>query len=100
MWSSSKEYFVLAYDMQEDEASLYESIVEKYNESSKKITLHKLDLANSRNNICKSDKANISNDITALKLSIPTLLKVKDGKIEKSYTDYETIKKTLFSYVD
>ncbi len=97
---SESEYFVLAYDMQDESASLYESILERYDQSSKKITVHKLDLANSRNNICKSDSLVLSNDITKLKLSEPTLLKIKDSKIENSYTDYETIKNTLYSYVD
>lgn len=97
---TESEYFVLAYEMSEDEASLYESLLERYNNSSKKIPLHKLDLGNSRNNICKSDSLNISNDITKLKLSVPSLIKVKDGKITESYSDYEKIKNTLYSYVD
>ena len=41
--------------MQEDNASLYQSIIEKYNSSSRKISLYQLDLSNSRNNICLSD---------------------------------------------
>ncbi len=97
---NESEYFVLAYEMSEDEANLYESMLEGYNNSSKKIPLHKLDLGNSRNNICKADSLNISNDITKLKLSVPSLIKVKDGKITESYSDYEKIKNTLNSYVD
>ena len=95
-----KEYFVLGYEIEEDNASLYESIVERYNNASNKLPLYKVDLSNSRNNICKGDKNNITNDVTTLKLSIPTLLKVKDGKIVDSYTNYESIKKILISYVD
>ena len=97
---TDSEYFVLGFEMQEDSASLYESVIDKYNGSDKKIPLYKLDLSNSRNNICKSDSLNISNDVTNLKISIPTLLKIKDGKIIVSYTNYDSIKSILFSYVD
>ena len=93
------EYYVLAYEMKDDSASMYETIVEKYN-SSNNIKLYKLDLGNSRNNICKSDTLNITNDINNLKLTIPTLIKVKDGKIIENYTNYDSIKNILFSDVD
>lgn len=93
------EYFVLAYEMTEDNASIYETIVERYNSSASKIPLYKLDLGNSRNNICRGDSLNIVNDVTQLKLVVPTLIKIKDGKIVENYTNYETIKNILFSYV-
>ena len=86
--------------MKEDNASLYETVIEKYNGSTNKIKLYKVDLGNSRNNICKGDSINITNDITNLKLIVPTLIKVKDGKIVENYTSYETIKNVLFSYGD
>ncbi len=97
---SDSEYFVLAYEMNEDSASMYETIIEKYNGASSKIKLYKLDLGNSRNNICRGDTLNITNDITNLKLTIPTLIKVRNGQIVENYTDYNTIKNILFSYVD
>lgn len=96
---SDDEYFVLAYELKEDSVSLYDSILEKYNQSSSKIPLYKVDLSNSRNNICKSDTIKISNDITQLKLSVPTLIKIKNGKIVESYTTYDKIKSVLNSYV-
>ena len=94
------EYYVLGYEMKEDNASLYETVIEKYNGFTNKIKLYKLDLGNSRNNICKGDSLNITNDVSNLKLTVPTLIKVKDGKIVENYTSYETIKKVLFSYGD
>ena len=97
---NSSEYFVLGYEMNEDNASIYETVIERYNNSSKKIPLYKLDLGNSRNNICRGESLNITNDITNLKLTVPTLLKIKDGKIIENYTDYTSIKNILFSYVD
>lgn len=92
------EYFVLAYKMQEDSASLYETILERFNLSTNVIPLYKLDLSNSRNGICVADKVNISNNINDLKLKEPTLIKIKDGKITETYTEYEKIKNLLLNY--
>ena len=66
----------------------------------KNLPLYKVDLSNSRNNICVGENVNISNNISELKIKEPTLLKIKDGKIIESYTEYETIKTNLLSYVD
>ena len=95
---TDSEYFVLAYELKEDSASLYDTIIERYNSSSKTISLYKLDLSNSRNNICMGDALNISNNVSELKLVVPTLIKVKDGKIIESYTNYDKIKNILLSY--
>ena len=97
---SDEEYYVLAYQMQEDNASLYQSIIEKYNSSSRKISLYQLDLSNSRNNICLSDNLSITNDVSTLKLVVPTLLKVKNGQIVSTITNYDQIKNELYTYVD
>ena len=94
------EYYVLSYELKEDSAMLYETILERYNTSTSKLPLYKVDLSNSKNNICMGDSLNIANDIADLKLVIPTLLKIKDGKIIASHTDYDNIKTELLSYVD
>ena len=94
------EYYVLAFPMKEDNAVLYESVVERYKSSSKAIPLYKVDFSNSRNNICKGDSLVITNDVTTLKLVNPTLAKVKDGNIVETHTDYDSIKNILFSYSD
>lgn len=95
----NSEYYVLGYEIKEDNVVLYESILERYNSSVDKLPLYKLDLSNSRNNICKDDKINISNNIEELKLSVPTLIKIKDGKIVESYITYEKLKEVLLSYI-
>ena len=97
---SDSEYFVLAYKLKEDSASLYESFLERYNQGTKALPLYKLDLSNSRNGICMSDTVKISNNINELKFKEPTLIKVKNGKIVESYTTYDKIKSVLLSYVD
>ena len=97
---SEKEYFVLAYDISDDTVMLYDSILERYNNASSKLPLYKVDLSNSRNNTCKSDKLTISNSVKELKFQVPSLVKVKNGIVVDSYTSYDTIKNTLLSYVD
>ena len=92
------EYYVLAYELQEESSAIYETLIERYNSATNKIKLYKLDLSNSRNNICKGDLV-ITNDVTSLKLSVPTLIKVKNGTITESYTNYDQIKNILLSYV-
>ncbi|MBQ8891957.1 MAG: hypothetical protein IJ068_03725 [Bacilli bacterium] len=96
---TEEEYYVLAYEIQNDNSTLYETIIERYNSASSSIKLYKLDLSNSRNNICKGD-LNLTNDVTTLKLNAPTLIKVKNGTIVENYTDYNQIKNILLSYVD
>ena len=86
--------------MDEDSASLYQSIIEKYNNSSKKIPLYQLDLSNSRNNMCLGDSLMVTNDVTTLKLVVPTLLKIKNNKVVSSLTNYNSIKNELYTYVD
>ncbi len=94
------EYFVLAYPLSDDTVSLYDSLLERYNGGENKLVLYKLDLSNSRNNICKADSLNLTNDVKTLKVVSPTLLRIKDSKIINSYTNYEDIKNTLLSFVD
>ncbi len=89
------EYYVLAYEMKEDNASLYETIVEAYGSS--QVPIYKLDLSNSRNNLCKADVISITNDAETLKLSMPTLIKVRDGNIVENYTNYDSIKNVLIN---
>ena len=84
---SDEEYYVLAYQMQEDNASLYQSIIEKYNSSSRKISLYQLDLSNSRNNICLSDNLSITNDVSTLKLVVPNTLAVSFKRPTRSFKE-------------
>ena len=97
---TDEEYFVIAYQMDEDSASLYQSIIDKYDSSTKKIPLYQLDLGNSRNNMCLGDSLVITNDVTTLKLVVPTLLKIKNNKVVSNITNYNSIKNELYTYVD
>lgn len=97
----ASEYYVLAYNMSADDASIYVSSISRYEGvQSTKLPLYTLDLSNSRNNICLGDNLNIVNDATALKLTSPTLLKITNGMIDTSFTTKDTIKNELLRYVD
>ena len=54
-----------------------------------------MDLESGFNKTCVGDKLVIDNDISKLKLTSPTLLLIKNGKIEKSYSTKEDIVKVL-----
>lgn len=94
------EYFVLAYNFKDEDAVIYDSILTKYQSSQKIIPYYTLDLSNDRNNICLSNKLNISNNINELKLTSPVLIKVKDKKVASYYTNISDIKTELYTYVD
>lgn len=93
------EYYVLAYNLKDDSASMYEPYLEKYNQGLSILKLYKLDLGNSRNNICLGETNNITDDITSLKLTNPTLIKIKDHHIVENYAGYDAIKNVLSSSV-
>ena len=96
---ADSEYYVLSFEMGEDEASLYGSLISRVSSTSTK-PIYTLDLSNSRNNICMGESLNIVSNPAELKLVAPTLLKIKDGQIIGSYTTYETIKNEILSNVD
>ena len=85
------EYYVLAYSFKEDDTKkLYSSIMSMYQG-----TIYQLDTDSALNNTCVGEKLDINNDISKLQLTSPTLLHIKDKKIDKSYTTYQDILKVL-----
>lgn len=89
------EYLVLAYDFENDKNTFYPVLKDTYTMFEK---IYELDLHSGFNKACVGDKTNITSDIKKLKLSGPTLLKVKDNKIVESYTTKETIKNYFSKY--
>lgn len=83
-----EEYYVLAYHIDSTDEQIYSAIMDKY--SDKKI--YRLDLSSGFNKSCvSSDKSVISSDLSKLKLTGPTLLRIKDKKIINSYTNKNDI---------
>ena len=98
-----KEYYVLIYNSDADDAVLYSTITSKYNANKEKdgfIKLYYCDLSNSLNNkyydVNEDGKSNPkATNINELDLGYYTLLKIKDGKIVKYVENYDEIKKIL-----
>lgn len=92
-----KEYYVIAYSNEDNEASYYNTIVSKYTQKTKKEKIYYLDTENAMNQkyVAKElEEASKSfTDIKNLKLGNITLLKIKSGKVEKYITNIEDIKK-------
>lgn len=76
------QYLVLAYDFTSDEADTYLNIKDSYSGAFKFFTM---DLHSGFNKTCVGDKTVISDDISKLKLSGPTLLVIENEKIIESY---------------
>ena len=84
-----EEYLVLAFDMQDEKQYFYSVLAGNYTDTTK--NLYYLDLSSGFNTNFIADKTVISNDLTKLKFSGPTLLVIKGDKIIKSYTSEEKI---------
>ena len=85
------EYYVLAYSFDDnDTKKLYSAVLSMYSG-----TIYQLNTDSGFNSTCVGDKVDINNDIAKLKVTSPTLLHIKDKKIDKSYTTQEEIMKAL-----
>ena len=84
---SNDEYLVLAYDMNDDNQTVYTYLVDNYSSSN----LYTLDLSSGFNSAFIGDTTVISNDLSQFKLSGPTLLVIKGNNIINSYTNQEDI---------
>ena len=84
------EYLVLAYNMKDKKETFYAALTNNYSGTSH---LYYLDLASGFNDSIIGDKTEVSNDLTKLKLSGPTLLVIKGNNITKSYIGEEEIVK-------
>lgn len=90
---SDEEYLVLAYDMSDnDTSSYYNALIDKYVGN---MDIYKLDLSSGFNSAFIDSKTVVSDDLTKLKLSGPTLLIIKNDKIISSYIKEEDITKYL-----
>lgn len=96
-----KEYYVLIYDLEDENSILYSAVINKYlNDTSKKEKLYYCDLGNTLNkkyyDVNNDGKSNTSaKNINELDLGKLTLIKIKNGEIIKYLEDFETIKSEL-----
>lgn len=91
-----EEYYVLAYFFEDDDAYDYTSAVTTYTSESTSLKLYSLDLTAKVNNSHVGDKSNKSaSDASEIMFNGPTLIKIKDGKIDKYYDTKESILEAL-----
>ena len=85
---SDDEYLVLAYDLSDNNQTLYSYLIDNSGD-----TVYTLDLSSGFNSSIIGSETIISNDLTKLKLSGPTLLVIKGNQITASYkTEDEIVK--------
>ena len=75
-------YLVLAYDMKDEKQAFYTALVNSYQSEP---NLYFVDLGSGFNDKFIGEKTVISNDLSKLKFSGPTLMEINKDKIVKSY---------------
>ncbi len=94
-----KEYYVIIYDESKGNAVYYSALTSKYSENEKALKVYHVDLDNELNaafyvgNDGKSNKN--ASSVSDIKLKDLTLLKIKNGKIEKYLENITEIEKEL-----
>lgn len=93
---NADEYLVLYYDYTMENAADYTSLVSTYTQKEESLALYTVDLSRKFNTtyIKKDNEESNKNPTTAkeLKLSNPTLIKIKDKKVTEYIEGYEQIK--------
>ena len=96
---NSQEYYVILYDGKNENAVLYSAIINKYIAKNDSKKIYYCDLDNKLNSAYKAkDAVSVNKDaksIDELALGDLTLIKVKNGKIDKYIENVDTIKKEL-----
>ncbi len=89
------EYYVMIYDSSKPNSVYYTGIVNNYSNNTDALPVYYADLSNELNKAYIASTTNISNDLASFKVSGPTLLKIKKGKITDSYTTDEEMAKPM-----
>ena len=93
------EYYVLATkesdNSQVNYIMLYNNYISEYKKDEKALTFYNVDLNDALNKNYISEKLNISNEISEIKLNEEVLFKVKEGKIEEYFVGSKDILKAL-----
>lgn len=96
---NNDEYYVIAtkeslYEssyMQTNYVELYNNYINSYKQKENSLEFYYIDLDDALNKNYLSDKVNISNNLSELKLNDEVLFKIKGNKIEESYIGKEEI---------
>jgi len=94
-----KEYYVIATKKSENNKvnylELYNNYISSYSSNEKKLSFYNIDLNDALNKSYLSDKLNISNDISEIKINDDVLFKINNGKIEEYFVGSSNILKEL-----
>lgn len=94
-----KEYYVLATkqnnNTQANYQTLYNNYITEYKKQEGALTFYNINLDDALNKGYISDKLNISNDLSELKVNDDILFKIKDNKIEEYFAGSKNILKEL-----
>ena len=92
---SEKDYYVILYKSDDNKSSEYLSLETKYKATKDALPVYNVDLTEGMNSkYYDKEHINLSaNNVNDLRFGDITLLEVKDGKIIKSFTNVEDIKK-------
>ena len=94
----NNEYYVIAFDSKDNNASYYNYIVSNYRQQDSSLNIYYIDLNDSLNKefIAKDENININtSDLSGLKVGNLTLFKVSSGKIVNSFDNIDEIKSEL-----
>ena len=90
------EYFVLIYNSKDNDYVYYMGIVNNYTSDEEAKRVYIADISNELNKNYISDEENLKTDnVEEFRVSKPTLLMVKKGKITDTYTTKEEMAKAL-----
>lgn len=82
----NEEYYVMIYDDEDYDTSLYSTYLDLYKQKDEAIRIYTSQLNNPLNQNFKAEESNLDiSDISDLKIQSSTLLKINDGKIEEFY---------------
>jgi len=96
---NEEEYYVIATKKSLYESSyidtnyidMYNNYINKYKQEENSLSFYYIDLDDALNKKYLSDKLNIKNEISEIKLNDEVLFKIKNGKIEKTYVGKDEI---------
>ena len=92
---TSEEYFVMLVDTKENRSVFYLGLMNNYVKKEGALPIYLADLSNALNTRFIADEANITENLDEFKVSGPTLVKIKNGKVSKYYTTDDDILNNL-----
>lgn len=88
----NEEYYVMIYDDEDYDTSLYSTYLNLYKQKDEAIRIYTSQLNNPLNQNFKAEESNLDiSDISDLKIQSSTLLKINNGKIEEFYEGEELV---------